>query len=69
MKAEICVEISVPPAPRSQLSYNEYTDSTLHCQWEDETAMVSTVHQPSYSEYSRVECPKTQEKNWKWKYC
>jgi len=28
-RAEIWIEISAPPVPPSQLSYNEYTDRTL----------------------------------------
>ena len=29
VRAEIWLEISVPPVPHSQLSYDEYTDHTL----------------------------------------
>ena len=28
-KAEILIKISAPPVPRSQLSYDEYTDRTM----------------------------------------
>jgi len=28
-RAEICIEISAPPAPPSEFSYDEYTDRTL----------------------------------------
>jgi len=35
--AEICLEISAPPAPHvANFSYDEYTDRTVQCQWEDE---------------------------------
>jgi len=36
-RAEIWFEISIPPAPSMQLSYDEYTDSTLSVgRWDGE---------------------------------
>jgi len=46
------IEISAPPAPPNQLSYDEYT--TVHCQWEDETVKERTGHLPSYTEAKKM---------------
>jgi len=42
--ADIWIETSAPPAPPSQLGYDEYTDRTL---WKDEKMRERTSHPPS----------------------
>ena len=51
-RVEIWLEISAPPAPPNQFSYDEYADHTI--QWEDQTVRERTGHPPSYAEAKKM---------------
>src|ERR1700733_6813863 len=52
-RAEIWFEISVPQAPPSRLSYDEYTDQ--HGRWIIETVRERTGHPPSFAVAMKME--------------
>ena len=51
-RAEICIEISAPPAPLANSAM--MSTRTVHCQWEGETVRERTGHPPSYGEAKKM---------------